>query len=127
MKISVNDVEYKRVYQRDALKEAVIAEAYPPSITVTAIHSEVPEHLRCPKLIRLHVSGTTSGGLTFPIWVTEKEGESVKLVYGTCALMHLFNLCVTKHMCKLACRCVYYVSIHAVCFPTHYLSIAVCR
>ena len=82
MKVSVKDVEYKRVYQRDALKQAVIAEVYPPSITVTAVHSEVPKHLRCPRFIHLHVSGTTSGGLTFPVEIPEeKEGEFAHLVY----------------------------------------------
>ena len=78
----MKDAEYKRVYQQDALKQAVIAEAYPPSITVKAVHSQVPEHLRCPRLIHLHVSGTTSGGLIFPVEVSEeREGKFVHLVY----------------------------------------------
>ena len=81
VKVSEKDVEYKRIYQRHALKQAVIAEAYPPSITVKAVHSQVPEHLRCPRLIHLHVSGTKSGGLTFPVEVSEeREGKFVHLV-----------------------------------------------
>ena len=82
VQVSVKDVEFKRVYRRRALKEAVMEEVYPPSITVKAVHSIVPEHLRCPRLIHLLISGTKSGPLTFPVEVSEKECEFVSLVCG---------------------------------------------
>ena len=73
------------MYGCRALKEAVIEEVYPPSMTLKAICSDMPRHLRCPRLIHLHVSGTTSGVLTFPFEVSEeKECEFVSLVCGTC-------------------------------------------
>ena len=81
LQVSAKEVEFKRVYRRRALKEAVIEEVYPPSITLKAIHSTVPEHLRCPRFIHLLISGTKSGRLTFPIKVSEeKECECVSLV-----------------------------------------------
>ena len=73
VKVSVEDVEYKRVYKRDALKEAVKAEAYPPSITVKVLQNKVPEGLINQKFIHLFISGTTSGGLTFPVEVVEEK------------------------------------------------------
>ena len=80
--VSTKEVEYKTVYQCCALKEAVIEEMYPPFFAVTAIHSEIPRHLRCPRLIHLHVSGTKSGCLTFPVKVSEeKECECVPCVW----------------------------------------------
>ena len=82
--VSAKEVEFKTVYKRHALKEAVIEEVYPPSITVKAIHREIPRHLRCPRFIHLHVSGAKSGCLTFPVEVSEeKECECVRLVRGT--------------------------------------------
>ena len=82
----MKDVEYKRVYQRDALKQAVIAEAYPPSITVKVMQNKVPEGLINHKFLHLFVSGTKSGPLTFPVEVIEeKESEFVNIVYGTCS------------------------------------------
>ena len=83
VQVSAKEVEFKRVYRRHALKEAVIEEVYPPSITLKAIHSTVPEHLRCPRFIHLLISGTKSSRLTFPIKVfEEKECECVSLVCG---------------------------------------------
>ena len=84
VQVPTKEVEYKTVYKRRALKEAVVEEVYPPSITVKAVHSDVPRHLRCPCLIHLHVSGAKSGRLTFPVEVSEKECECVSLVCGTC-------------------------------------------
>ena len=85
----MKDVEYKRIYQRDALKQAVIAEAYPPpppSITVKVMQSKVTEGLINHKFFYLFVSGTTSGPLTFPMEVIkEKESEFVNIVYRTCS------------------------------------------
>ena len=69
----MKDVEYKRIYQRDALKQAVIAEAYPPSITVKVMQSKVPEGLINHKFFHLFVSGTTSGPLTFPMEVIKEK------------------------------------------------------
>ena len=84
VKVSVEDVEYKQVYERDALKEAVKAEAYPPSITVKVIQDKVPEDLMFHRFFRLFISGTSSGGLTFPVEVVEeKEREFVSLECGT--------------------------------------------
>ena len=81
----MENVEYKRIYQRGALKQTVVAEAYPPSITVKVMQSKVPERLINHKFIHLFVSGTTSGPLTFPMEVIEeKESEFVNIVYGTC-------------------------------------------
>ena len=83
VQVSAKEVEYKTVYKRRALKEAVIEEVYPPSITVKDVHSEIQRHLRCPRLIHLHASGTKSGRLTFPVEVSEeKECEFVRLVCG---------------------------------------------
>ena len=83
VQVSPKDVEFKRVHRRHALKEAVLEEIYPPSITVKAVHSKVPEHLRCPRFIHLLISGTKSGQLTFPVEVSEeKECEFVILVCG---------------------------------------------
>ena len=81
VQVSAKDVEFKTVYRRRALKEAVIEEVYPPSITLKAVHSKVPEHLRCPRLIRLLISGTKPSHLKFPVEVfEEKECEFVSLV-----------------------------------------------
>ena len=65
----------------------MIEEVYPPSITVKAVSSQVPEHLRCPRHVCLRVSGTSKGGLTFPVEVfEEKEGELYELcVWYVCA------------------------------------------
>ena len=80
VQVSAKEVDFKRVYRRHALKEAVIEEVYPPSITVKAVHSTVPEHLRCRRLIHLLISETKSGRLTFPVEVfEEKECEFVIL------------------------------------------------
>ena len=58
----------------------MIEEVYPPSITVIAVSSQVPEHLRRPRHVCLRVSGTSKGGLTFPVKVfEEKEGELYEL------------------------------------------------
>ena len=88
--VSAKEVEFKTVYKRHrALKEAVIEEVYPPSITVKAVHNEIPRRLRHPRLrhsrlIHLHISGTQSGCLTFPVEVSEeKEREFLSLVCGT--------------------------------------------
>ena len=83
VQVSAKDVEFKRVYRRHALKEAVIEEVYPPSITLKAIHSKVPEHLRRPRFVHLLISGTKPSQLTFPVEVfEEKECEFVSLVCG---------------------------------------------
>ena len=83
VQVSAKEVKFKKVYRRRALKEAVIEEVYPPSITVKAVHSKVPEHLRRPRFIRLFISGTKQGRLTFPVEVSEeKECEFVILVCG---------------------------------------------
>ena len=83
VQVSAKEVKFKKVYRRRALKEAVIEEVYPPSITVKAVHSKVPEHLRRPRFIRLFISGTKQGRLTFPVEVSEeKECEFVSLVCG---------------------------------------------
>ena len=88
MKVLASDVEYKKVYQRDALKQAVIAEAYPSSITVKVMQSKVPEELIYHKFFHLLIHGTASGPLTFPVEVIEeKEGEFVNIVYG----MYMFK------------------------------------
>ena len=82
VQVSTKEVEFKTVYKRRALKEALLEEVYPPSITLKAVHSKMPEHLRCPRLIHLHVSGTKSGRLTFPVEVSEeKECECVPCVW----------------------------------------------
>ena len=82
--VSTKEVEFKTVYKRRALKEALVEEVYPPSITLKALHSKMPEHLRCPRLIHLHVSGTKSGCLTFPVEVSEeKECECEPCVWYT--------------------------------------------
>ena len=75
------------VYRHRALKEAVIEEVYPPSITLEAVHSKVPEHLRCTRFVHLLISGTKLGRLTIPVEVSEeKECEFVSLVCGTYSL-----------------------------------------
>ena len=83
VQVSAKEVEFKRVYKHRALKEAVIEEVYPPSITLKAIHSKVPEHLRYSRLVHLLISGTKPSQLTFPVKVfEEKECEFVSLVCG---------------------------------------------
>ena len=65
----------------------MIEEVYPPSITVKAVSSQVPKHLRRPRHVCLRVSGTSKGELTFPVEVSEeKEGELYELcVWYVCA------------------------------------------
>ncbi len=83
VQVSAKEIEFKRVYKRRALKEAVMEEIYPPSITLKVVHSKVPEHLRCPRFIHLLISGTKPGQLTFPVEVSEeKECEFISLVCG---------------------------------------------
>ena len=115
VQVSGKEVEFKTVYKRHALKEAVIEEVYPPSITVKAVHSKVPEHLRCPRLIHLLVSGTKSGRLTFPVEVSEeKECEFVSHVCGTCSYEDVLVKDAPSNLQYVACQASMYVVWHAV-------------
>ena len=103
VQVSTKEVKFKTVYKRCALREAVIEEVYPPSITVKAVHSEIPRRLRRPhlrhsRLIRLHVNGTQSGCLTFPVEVSEeKKREFLSLVCGTWLYLKIVLVTFKKH------------------------------
>lgn len=76
-KVGPQDIEYKKQFKGDemTLKEAVEENLYPPTISVKVQHSEVPEHPKLCRCIKLHVHGAMEGVMNFPIHVYEdKEG-----------------------------------------------------